>query len=108
MRLTDGIEPTAPSGSALESCPRCRKRGQALYLHYLEYRDSDGLAEHLSRHVPRFPNPPSGYGYDEWLIGVLAWHRHRIARKSEDKRRESEDSGDPGFETWIEASGEPR
>lgn len=80
--------------------------GQYRHQHYLTFPTNDALAQHLKTFVQPFPPPDKGYVYDQWLHGVLAWHRQQLIWRSQDAKR-GLDETQHGPDTVIEnGSGE--
>jgi hypothetical protein len=84
---------STPAGSCRECDPLDELRarlgsgiGAYRYMHYREFVSTDDLETHLRSAVPRFAPPVMGYDYDQWLSGVLAWHRQDRAWKERDAK----------------------
>jgi len=92
-RLAGGIEEKTTT-----LCPKCdppealrrelgSRIGQYRAQHYLDYHSTDGLEQHLRGSVSRSADPEKGYGYDQWLSGVLLWHRVKQRWREQDESR---------------------
>jgi hypothetical protein len=81
-------KPEAVASTCLLCCPPNLRGGafaHAVYSHYLAFTTEE-LEAHL-REQPRWPNAANGLGYEEWLSGLLGWHRQKRAWIAADQKR---------------------
>lgn len=72
LTMTDATGNPSTCDDCVAEDPRVR------YRHFLTFDETDKLAEHFRRYVPR-----SSEWYEDLVNGVLGWHRFQLQRKAE-------------------------